>query len=200
MTLQVRSQSAIFSFVLLFATLPACVAQNAPPKKKTPPKPPPTQQELFQYVRSALILLSPDDGINDNVEVTFNPATSVLTVTQPSGHCDEFLNALDAQNAVWDQFDPSDAQQTREKLVRFTLVSMAGKPARICYDKTNEVDTSVPKNRVRLLFSFSKAEQWPLFQEKFSKALKQLIALCGAPPVADIFSGDPKLKDKEKQP
>jgi len=200
MTLQARSQCAIFSAVLLVATLPACVAQNAIPKKKTPPKPPPTQQELFQYVRSALILLSPDDGINDNVEVTFNPATSVLTVTQPAGHCDEFLNALDAQNAVWDQFDPSDAQQTREKLVRFTLVSVAGKPARICYDKANQVDTSVPQNRIRLLFSFSKAEQWLLFQEKFSKAFKQLIALSGAPPGSDIFSDDPKLKDKNKQP
>jgi hypothetical protein len=192
MTLQARSQCAIFSAVLLVATLPACVAQNATPKKKTPPKPPPTQQELFQYVRSALILLSPDDGINDNVEVTFNPATSVLTVTQPAGHCDEFLNALDAQNAVWDQFDPSDAQQT--------LVSVAGKPARICYDKANQVDTSVPQNRIRLLFSFSKAEQWLLFQEKFSKAFKQLIALSGAPPGSDIFSDDPKLKDKNKQP
>ncbi len=199
MMTQVRRQCSIFSAVLLVATLPACPAQNAVPKRKTPPKPPPTQQELFEYVRSALILLSPDDGINDNVEVTFNPATSVLAVTQPSGHCDEFLNALDAQNAVWDQFDPSDAQQTREKLVRFTLVSVAGKPARICYDKANEVDNSVPQNRVRLLFSFSKAEQWPLFQEKFSKALKQLIALSGAPSVTDIFSGDPKLKDKDKQ-
>ena len=56
------------------------------------------------------------------------------------------------------------------------------------------------ENRIRLLFSFSKAEQWLLFQEKFSKALKRLIALCGAPPVADIFSDDPKLKDKNKQP
>ncbi len=195
-----RRQQALFLVVLLIATLPACLAQNAPPKKKTPPKPPPTPQELFEYVRSALILLSPDDGINDNVEVTFNPATSVLAVTQPSGHCDEFLNALDAKNAVWDQFDPSDSQQTREKLVRFTLVSVAGKPARICYDKSNEVDTSVPQNRVRLLFSFSKAEQWPLFEEKFSKALKQLIAISGAPTVTDIFSDDPKLKDKAKQP
>lgn len=200
MTLRARRPFAIFSAVMLVATLPACVAQNAIPKKKTPPKPPPTQQELFQYVRSALILLSPDDGINDNVEVTFNPATSMITVTQPAGHCDEFLNALDAQNAVWDQFDPSDARETREKLVRLTLVSVAGKPARICYDKANEVDTSVPQNRVRLLFSFSKAEQWPLFQEKFSKAFKQLIALSGGPPVSDIFSGDPKLKDKDKQP
>jgi hypothetical protein len=200
MMLRARWPFAIFSAVLLVATLPACVAQNAPPRKKTPPKPPPTQQELFQYVRSALILLSPDDGINDNVEVTFNPATSMITVTQPAGHCDEFLNALDAQNAVWDQFDPSDARETREKLVRLTLVSVAGKPARICYDKANEVDTSVPQNRVRLLFSFSKAEQWPLFQEKFSKAFKQLIALSGGPPANDIFSGDPKLKDKDKQP
>ncbi len=197
---QARSRFAIFNVVLLVAILPACIAQNTATKKKTPPKPPPTQQELFEYIRSALILLSPDDGINDNVEVTFNPATSALTVTQPAGHCDEFLNALDANNPVWDQFDSSDARETREKLVRLTLVSVAGKPARICYDKANEVDTSVPQNRVRLLFSFSKAEQWALFQEKFSKALKQLIAASGGPPVTDVFSNDPKLKDKDKQP
>jgi hypothetical protein len=200
MTQFTRRQPALFLVVVLIATVPACFGQSTTPKKKTPPKPPPTPQELFEYVRSSLILLSPDDGINDNVEVTFNPATSVLSVTQPSGHCDEFLNALDAKNAVWDQFDPSDSQQTRDKLVRLTLVSVAGKPARICYDKSNEVESSVPQNRVRLLFSFSKAEQWPLFQEKFSKALKQLIALSGAPPVTDIFSDDPKLKDKDKQP
>jgi hypothetical protein len=196
----VRRQSALFFAILLIATSPAGFAQTAAAKKKAPPKPPPTQQELFEYIRSSLILLTPDDGINDNVEVTFNPTTSVLMVAQPSGHCDEFLNALDAKNAVWDQFDPSDSQQTREKLVRLTLVSVAGKPARICYDKSNQVDNSVPQNRIRLLFSFSKAEQWPLFQEKFSKALKQLIALSGAPPVTDIFSDDPKLKDKDKQP
>jgi hypothetical protein len=200
MTQSARSRSVLYLVVLLIAAMPACFAQNTAPRKKAPPKPPPSQQELFQYVRSALILLSPDDGINDNVEVTFNPAASILAVTQPSGHCDEFLSALDASNPVWDQFDPSDSQQTREKLVRLTLVSVAGKPARICYDKSNEVDTSVPQNRVRLLFSFSKAEQWPLFQEKFAKALKQLIALSGAPPVKDIFSDDPKLKDKNKQP
>ena len=199
MTNLARGRSAVLTSVLLATVLPACAAQTAAPRKKAPPKPPPTQQELFQYVRSALILLSPDDGINDNVEVTFNSATSVITVTQPSGHCDEFLNALDPQNAVWDQFDPSDARETREKLVRFTLVSIAGKPARICYDKANEVDTSVPQNRVRLLFSFSKAEQWTLFQEKFAKAFKQLIALSGGPPATDIFSGDPKLKSKDKE-
>ena len=69
-----RRQSALFLLVLLIASWPACLAQNAAPKKKAPPKPPPTPQELFEYVRSALILLSPDDGINDNVEVTYNPA------------------------------------------------------------------------------------------------------------------------------
>ncbi len=72
--------------------------------------------------RSAL-----EDGINDNVDVTYDVAKGVLTVKQPGGHCDEFFDALDANDVVWDDFDPSDSRNTREKLVRVTMVSVSGK-------------------------------------------------------------------------
>jgi hypothetical protein len=51
----------------------------------------------------------------------------VLTVTQPGGHCDEFFGALNANEVVWDDFDPSDARNSRERLVRVTLVSVSEK-------------------------------------------------------------------------
>jgi len=152
-----------------FRNFAACVAQNAPPKRRLR-QPLPRSRSYFSTSAARSYLLSPDDGINDNVEVTFNPATSVLTVTQPSGHCDEFLNALDAQNAVWDQFDPSDAQQTRRK--SWSDSRWFRWPANQPVSATTRQTRLTPAfrgNRVRLLFSFSKAEQWPLFQEKFSR-------------------------------
>jgi hypothetical protein len=54
---------------VLIAILPGCSAQTATHKKKAPPKPEPTAQELFEYIRGALLSLSPEDGINDNLEV-----------------------------------------------------------------------------------------------------------------------------------
>ncbi len=139
--------------VLAIVLLPACSAQTATHKKKTPPKPEPTAPELFEYIRGALLSLSPEDGINDNVDVTYDLATGVLTVKQPGGHCDEVFGALDANDVVWDDFDPSDSRNTRERLVRVTMVSVSGKTARTCYDKANQVDPTAPTNRVRLLFS-----------------------------------------------
>jgi hypothetical protein len=62
-------------------------------------------------------------------------------------------------DVVWDDFDPSDSRNTRERLVRVTMVSDSGKTARTCYDKANQVDPTVPANRVRLLFSYAKADQ-----------------------------------------
>ncbi len=56
----------------LIAVLPACAAQTASHKARPEPKANATAPELFEYVRSALLLLTPDDGINDNLEVTFN--------------------------------------------------------------------------------------------------------------------------------
>jgi hypothetical protein len=198
MTQLVCRQLAQICAAVFMVLLPACAAQSAKPRAKPEPKPEPTAQELFEYVRSALILLSPDDGINDNLEVTFNQATSLMTVTQPNGHCDQYLNTLDANNSAWDVFDPSDAHESREPLLRLTLVSVSGKTARICYDKENKLDASVAPNRVRLLFSQAKAAQWPNFQEKLSKAFKNLIVLSGAAPENDIFSGDPKLRNKQQ--
>jgi len=186
MTQLARIKVALFAAVLM-AVLPVCSAQPATPKKRPVPKPEPTAAELFQYIRSALLLLSPDDGVDDNQEVTFDPVSSVLAVTQPAGHCDQFLNALDPNNAVWDEYDPSDNTHTRDKLLRLTLVSVSGKTARTCYDKLNHVDASLPSNRIRLLFSESKADQWPDFQKKLAKALKKLIVLSGGAPLKDIF-------------
>ena len=67
------------------------------------------------------------------------------------------------------------------------LVSVSGKTARTCYDKTNQVDPTVPANRVRLLFSYAKADTRPKFQETMTKAIKKLIALTGGAPEKDLF-------------
>jgi hypothetical protein len=171
----------------LLAVLPVCSAQTAIPKKKPVPKPEPTAPELFEYVRSALLLLSPDDGVDDNQEVFFDQPTGVLTVTQPGGHCDQFFGALDANNAVWDEYDPSDNSHPRDKLLRLTLVSVSGKAARICYDKLNHVDESLQQNRIRLLFNETKADRWPDFQKKMARTLKKLIELSGGTPAKDLF-------------
>src|SRR5580658_479683 len=47
---------------------------------KAAPKPEPTQADLYAYVRGKLLSLSPSDGINDNQDVAFDPATSVLSI------------------------------------------------------------------------------------------------------------------------
>jgi len=181
-----RFRIAILAAVVI-AILPACSAQTATHKKKPVPKPEPTAPELFEYIRGALLSLSPEDEINDNIEVTFDAATGVLTVKQPGGHCDDFFGALNANEIVWDDFDPSDSRNTRERLVRVTLVSVSGKTARTCYDKANNVDSTVPNNRVRLMFSYVKADQRPNFQEKMTKAIKKLIELSGGATEKDLF-------------
>ena len=172
---------------VLIAILPLCSAQTEARKKKAPPKPEPTASELFEYIRGALLSLSPEDGINDNVEVSFDLTRSVLTVYQPDGHCNEFFGALNANEVVWDDFDSSDAHNSRERLLRATLVSVSGKKARTCYDKDNNVDETVPNNRVRLLFSYVKADQRPKFQENMAKAIKKLIVLSGGAAEQQIF-------------
>jgi hypothetical protein len=88
---------------------------------------------------------------------------------------------------VWDDFDPSDSRNSRERLARVTLVSLSGKPARKCYDNDGELDTTLANNRVRLVFSFTKADQRPKFQELMTKAIKKLIALSGGDPEHNIF-------------
>jgi hypothetical protein len=180
-------QIARICAVALIAVLPACSAQTFTRNDKPEPKAEATAPELFEYVRSALLLLTPEDGINDNREVTFNWTTDVMTIAQPGGHCDIYMNALNSNDVAWDIFDPSDSHQSREKLVRLTMVSVSGTRARTCYDKTGQEDTSVPTNRIRLLFSYSKADQWPGFQDKFSKVIKRLVVLCGGAAPVKLF-------------
>jgi hypothetical protein len=179
-----RNRIRIFGIVaasaaVLMAFLPVCSAQSTTRDARPDPKANATAPELFEYVRSALLLLTPEDGVNDNQEVTMNWTTNVMTIAQPAGHCDLYMNALNANDVAWDVFDPSDAHETREKLVRLTLVSVSGTKARTCYDKAGRVDEGVPSNRIRFLFSYQKADQWPNFQSKLTKALKRLIVLSG---------------------
>jgi hypothetical protein len=183
------------------AFLPACgpvppqpeqVVQAAPVAPKVKPvrhtaKAEPTQQELFDYVRGELLALSPSDGINDNLEVAFDPATSVLSITQPDGRCDIFLGAVDTNSMIWEVFDPSDTYHTRDKVLRVTLTSLSGKKARTCYDSHNQVDKSLAANRARLLFSESKSNAVPNFTASMGKAIKKLAVLAGGSPEKDIF-------------
>ena len=172
---------------VLIAVLPACSAQTPTHSARPDPRANAGAPELFEYVRSALLLLTPEDGVNDNQEVTMNWTTNVMTIAQPGGHCDLYMNALNANDVAWDMFDPSDSHETREKLVRLTLVSVSGTRARTCYDKAGRVDESVPANRIRFLFSYQKADQWTNFQSKLAKALKRLILLSGGVEAKERF-------------
>ncbi len=174
-----KSVMAAVVAMAMVAVLPACSAQTSTRSGSQEPKATASAPELFEYVRSALLLLTPEDGVNDNQEVTMNWTTNVMTIAQPGGHCDLYVNALNPNDVAWDVFDPSDAHESREKLVRLTLVSVSGTKARTCYDKADRVDESVPTNRIRFLFSYQKADQWPNFQAKLTKALKKLIVLSG---------------------
>jgi hypothetical protein len=169
-------------------------AQPAPVKRKTVAvqhagvkKAEPTQQELFDYVRGKLLALSPNDGYNDNQEVSFDPATSILSITQPDGRCDIFLSAIDSNSMIWEVFDPSDTYHARQQVLRLTLTSLSGKKARTCYDAHNQVDTSVPGNRARLLFSLQKTNAVSDFSENMNKAIKKLVTLAGGEPEKSLF-------------
>jgi hypothetical protein len=182
----VRIRSRLCAAALL-AVLPLCVAQTTSHKKAPEPKPEPTEPELVEYIRGALLSLSPSDGINDNLEVRYDETAKVLTVIGPAGRCDAFLTALDPNHAVWDVFDPSDSERQREKLVRLTMVSVIGKNARTCYDQANHVNLDLIGNRARFLFSQPKADEIPDFQDKMAKAFKKLIVLAGGQPEKDLF-------------
>lgn len=177
------------SLAMLLLTASLCLGQATSHKKAAPPppKPEPTESELVEYIRGAMLSLSPSDGINDNLDVRYDDSTKVFTLTTPAGHCDLFVSALNPNNAVWDLFDPSDSDRQREKLVRLTMVSVAGKTARTCYDKLDRADTTLIGNRARFLFSEPKSDDVPDFQAKMTKAIKKLIALTGGAPEKDIF-------------
>jgi hypothetical protein len=169
---------------------PAKAAKAAKPAshaKAPEPMPEPTQQELVEYLRGRLLALSPSDGINDNLEVKFDPSASVLTVIQPDGRCDQFLGSLDSNNLFWDIFDPSDAHNSREELLRLTVTSVSGKTARACFDEKGRPDGEASTNRARLLFSLAKSEQIPGFQNKMEKVVKKLIILSGGVQEKQIF-------------
>jgi hypothetical protein len=154
-------------------------------KKST--KPEASQQELFDYVRGQLLALSPNDGLNDNLEVAFDPATSVLSVTQPDGRCDIFLSAIDANSLIWQVVDPSEPYHTRDKVLRITMTSLSGKKARTCYDSHNQVDTNLAQNHARLLFSQTKSSAEPNFTDAMGKAIKKLVVLAGGNGEKEIF-------------
>lgn len=178
----------ILTASVLTVLLPLLGAQTQTQShKKTPPKPEPTKNDLVEYIRGALLTMSPNDGINDNIDVIFDMNRNVMSVSNPGGHCDFYIYALNPNNMVWDEFDPSDTFRTREKLLRLTLASTGGRPGRTCYDKGNQVDPTILPNRARFLFSESKAEADPKFTDNMLKAFRKLIALSGGNPQKDIF-------------
>lgn len=171
----------------LVFVVPGCVAQTNAPKKKAPSKPEPTTAELFSYIHGVMLAYSADDRVNDNLDVSIDPTATILTVKQPDGHCDIFLNALDPNTITWDVYDASDSMQTRAPLARMTVVAAAGKRARTCYDGENNLDPSTPPSRARLLFSWDKIPEGSGFQAKMTKAMKKLIAKSGGSAEKNIF-------------
>jgi len=168
-------------------TAPMCAAQSKPAHKKSAPVKEPTAAELFAYMRGVLLQYSADDGSNDNLEVAIDPTATVLTIKQPDGHCDIFLNALDANTVSWDVYDASDSMQTRAPLARLTVVSVAGKKARTCYDPDNNLDPAPSATRARILFSWEKIPEGSGFQSKFTRAFKKLITQSGGAAEASLF-------------
>ena len=181
--------ASAFCAAMLASAVPACNAQSSAHKKKAAPKPELTSAELFSYIHGAMLEYSPDDRVNDNLEISIDPTATILTIKQPDGHCDIFLSALDANTIAWDVYDASDSMQTRAPLARMTIVAIAGKKARTCYDVDNNVDPSIPVTRARLLFSWDKIPEGSGFQAKMTKAFKKLIKLSGGSAEKDIFKG-----------
>jgi hypothetical protein len=161
--------------------------QLASHPKKAEPKAPPSREELFEFVRSRLLSLSPSDGLNDNLEVAYNPDISTLTITQPDGRCDIYLNSIDNNSAVWEIIDPSETNRPRAEVLRLTVNSISGKKARACYDNQNQIDTSLASNRARLFFSLSKAKATPDFTYKMDKAIKELVVASGGAPEKQVL-------------
>jgi hypothetical protein len=172
---------------MAWTSLPCGAQSKTKQSKKVAPKKEPTAAELFTYMRGALLQYSADDGSNDNLEVAIDPTATVLTIKQPDGHCDIFLSALDANTISWDVFDASDSMQTRAPLARLTVVSVAGKKARTCYDPDNNIDPAPSATRARILFSWEKIPEGSGFQTKFTKAFKKLITQSGGGAEVSLF-------------
>jgi hypothetical protein len=181
-----RLAMGVCAAVLAIFVYPGAAQTNAH-QKKAPPPHEPTSAELFDYLHGALLAYSPEDAVNDNLEISIDPTATVLTIKQPDGHCDIFLSALDANTIVWDVYDASDSMQTRAPLARLTVDAIAGKKARTCYDTDNNIDPSTPTSRARILFSWEKIPDGSGFQTKFTKALKKLIKLSGGMVEKNIF-------------
>ena len=169
-----RLAAGVCAAVLAIAVFPVHGPDRSH-KKKAPASHEPTSAELFDYIHGAMLAYSPEDQVNDNLEISIDPTATVLTIKQPDGHCDIFLSALDANTIVWDVYDASDSMQTRAPLARLTVDAIAGKKARTCYDTDNNVDPSIPPLRARILFSWALIPDGSGFQTKFTKALKKLI-------------------------
>jgi hypothetical protein len=134
-----RLAAMVYAVVLVIAANP-CAGQSSTHKKQAPAHEP-SSSELFAYVHGKLLQYSPEDGVNDNLEISLDPTSTVLTIKQPDGHCDIFLSALDANTIAWDVYDATDSMQTRAPLARLTVDAIAGKKARTCYDTDNNVDS-----------------------------------------------------------
>ena len=178
-------RSATWAAALTTAII-VCSAQTQPTHKAAL-KPELTSAELFAYIRGSMMQYSPNDSVNDNLEVSIDPTATVLTVKQPDGHCDIFLSALDANTITWDVYDASDSMQTRAPLARLTVIAIAGKSARTCYDTGNNVDPSTPITRARILFSWDRIPEGSGFQSKFTRAFKKLIVMSGGATEKDLF-------------
>jgi hypothetical protein len=166
--------SVLFAGAMAWTAQPGNAQSQKTQTKKVAPKKEPTAAELFAYMRGALLQYSADDGANDNLEVAIDPTATVLTIKQPDGHCDIFLNAL-------------DSKQTRAPLARLTVVSVSGKKARTCYDVENNIDPAITVTRARILFAWEKIPEGSGFQSKFTKALKKLIAQSGGAAEISLF-------------
>ena len=71
-----------------------CLALLRPvPTRRATPSHEPTSAELFDYLHGALLAYSPEDRVNDNLDITIDPTATILTIQQPDGHCDIFMSA-----------------------------------------------------------------------------------------------------------
>lgn len=181
--------------IALLVPTPSSYAQQSTPQKtqsahhakKSPPKPEPTLSELVEYLRGKLLSLSPRDGINDNLDVLFDPLTNVFSIVQPDGRCDYTLSALDANSLVWDTYNPSDDHTMHEELQRLTVASSSGKTARVCYNRQKQPDPNILGNRARFFFSLSLMQQIPGVQQDIAKAVRKLIAATGGAAENKLF-------------
>jgi hypothetical protein len=138
----------------------------------------PTLDETVEWIRSKLI------AYGDNIkEVQFDKSNFTLTVsyneyskTNANDAVTNYISNLNPNSIVWEVFPENGT-------IRITIPSISSKPGSTLYKfskyTTPNYTKDADRNYTRILFSMSTFGNEENLQERFTKAMKTLIKLCG---------------------